>query len=267
MTAPFPKVYQNFRTHVMHFMFIPVFLLFFVLFFRPEPFVRNLSGGVLGYSANLAIVFSIVLFSVFFSRLILYLMRNDVSSMPRYALWCLMEVVFCVLFSSLYLCLTSRSRVAYFDMVTGVAPNLGLMLLMPYLMLTLLYLLVEHERYPLEPAGDSRIKFYDENHVLRLVALRSSVLFITADENYCRITYSENGGMKTYSLRCSMRSLEDVCQKFNILRCHRSYFVNVQHVKSLRKEKEGVVYIELDAPDARHIPVSKKYYEQISAML
>ena len=64
-----------------------------------------------------------------------------------------------------------------------------------------------------------------------------------------------------------MRSIEELCLNNNILRCHRSYYVNVEHIRILRHDKEGIIYIELDNPEARHIPVTKRYYEQVSSML
>ena len=48
---------------------------------------------------------------------------------------------------------------------------------------------------------------------------------------------------------------------------HRSYLINPVHVKVLRKDKEGVVYAELDAPEVQHIPVTKRYYASVSSLL
>ena len=38
-------------------------------------------------------------------------------------------------------------------------------------------------------------------------------------------------------------------------------------VKVLRKDHEGGVFAELDASDVRHIPVTKRYYDSLSALL
>jgi DNA-binding LytR/AlgR family response regulator len=51
------------------------------------------------------------------------------------------------------------------------------------------------------------------------------------------------------------------------MRCHRSFYINPAHVKVLRKDRDGIMYAELDADDVRHIPVSKKYYDHLSDML
>ena len=52
-----------------------------------------------------------------------------------------------------------------------------------------------------------------------------------------------------------------------MVRCQRSFFVNPQHVKVLRKDKQGVVVAELDVNGADTIPVSPKYYDALERML
>ena len=76
----------------------------------------------------------------------------------------------------------------------------------------------------------------------------------------CRFT-------KEYSLRQSMRGIEGLMQKHGIIRCQRSYFVNPRHVTVLRRDKEGMIQAELDTTPGRQVPVSPKYYEQLSKML
>jgi len=45
-----------------------------------------------------------------------------------------------------------------------------------------------------------------------------------------------------------------------LVRCHRSYIVNMDKVKILKKVKGGIV-LELDEEETPDIPVSKTYYE------
>ncbi len=72
---------------------------------------------------------------------------------------------------------------------------------------------------------------------------------------------------KEYSLRQSMRGIEDLMEKHSIIRCQRSYFVNPRHVTVLRRDKEGMIQAELDITGSRPVPVSPKYYEELSKML
>ena len=77
----------------------------------------------------------------------------------------------------------------------------------------------------------------------------------------------DNGKVKFYVLRNSMKSVDELCLSNGLVRCHRSFYVNPAHVRVLRKEKEGVVLAELDMDDVRDIPVSKKFYENLAEML
>ena len=81
------------------------------------------------------------------------------------------------------------------------------------------------------------------------------------------LNYLEHSKARNYVLRSSMKALEEVCLENGLVRCHRSYFVNPQHIKTLRKEQEGVVYAELDASELQHVPVSKRYMDALSALL
>jgi DNA-binding LytR/AlgR family response regulator len=63
-----------------------------------------------------------------------------------------------------------------------------------------------------------------------------------------------------------MRGIEELMAKHGIIRCQRSYFVNPRHVTLLRRDKEGFILAELDVRN-KTVPVSPKYYEQLSKLL
>ena len=55
---------------------------------------------------------------------------------------------------------------------------------------------------------------------------------------------------------------ENLTNDSPLVRCHRSYIVNLDKVKVLRKTKEGI-FLELDTDNTSDIPVSKTYYERV----
>ena len=61
-----------------------------------------------------------------------------------------------------------------------------------------------------------------------------------------------------------MKSLEELMQKHGLLRCQRSYYINPNHIKVLRRDKEGMISAELDVANQKSIPVSPKYYEAVA---
>ena len=122
-------------------------------------------------------------------------------------------------------------------------------------------------RHPAVTQESQRMRFYDEKHNLKIVLDAQSILYVEADVNYVDIYYSENDKIRSYSLRNSMKAIDELCHDHGLVRCQRSFYVNPRHIKVLRKEKDGIVYAELDAKDVRHIPVTKKYYDKLTEML
>jgi len=51
------------------------------------------------------------------------------------------------------------------------------------------------------------------------------------------------------------------------VRCHRSYFLNALHVDLLKKDQNGYMLAKLDRDGLDPIPVSKRYYEAVTAVL
>ncbi|MGC3979494.1 MAG: LytTR family transcriptional regulator DNA-binding domain-containing protein [Paludibacteraceae bacterium] len=52
-----------------------------------------------------------------------------------------------------------------------------------------------------------------------------------------------------------------IAKETSLVRCHRSYIINLDKVKVLRKTKAGI-FLELDVENTPDIPVSKTYYEK-----
>ena len=113
---------------------------------------------------------------------------------------------------------------------------------------------------------DRMLRLTDENQKLKLVIASSSVVYIAAEENYVRIHYYEGIRLKDYALRNSMKAVETLVEGKGLVRCHRSYMLNPLHVKALSKGKEGVIEAEMDA-GCPPVPVSKRYYDNLSSLL
>ena len=114
---------------------------------------------------------------------------------------------------------------------------------------------------------DSLMRFVDSTQRVKLMIASSAVLYIKAEENYVHIRYMEGDRLKEYALRASMKSLEELMHKHGLIRCQRSYYVNPQHIKVLRRDKEGMITAELNTPQAQNIPVSPRYYEELAKWL
>jgi DNA-binding LytR/AlgR family response regulator len=86
-------------------------------------------------------------------------------------------------------------------------------------------------------AQDLMLTAENEKDFLTLPA--QDLLFIEADDNYCTVVYLERDKVHKKLLRSSLTRLENQVTAFNIVRCHRSYLVNLDQVKSVSGNAQG----------------------------
>jgi DNA-binding LytR/AlgR family response regulator len=106
------------------------------------------------------------------------------------------------------------------------------------------------------------IPFNDEKGVLRFSVKTENLLYLEASDNYVSIYYLNKEKVTRFMLRNSLKNLEEDLKGTELVRCHRSYMVNYEKVKVIRREKDGV-HLELDLPSAIDLPVTKTYFENV----
>jgi len=260
------RVYRRFVPQLLHMIVLPVFFFAFMLIYRP--FDAMDFFGHEWFGVHVTIISCIILVSVILTRLLYYFLPLKLTY-TLYAFWCLAEIIFVSFFAALYIWLVLHRPMPYLDALALSFQYISLSMVIPYTILALSMRIREFNDKSQESmdSASQRIRFYDQKHNLKIVLNSESVLYIEADVNYVNIYYLENGKVRSYMLRNSMKAIDEICQDHGLLRCQRSFYVNPQHVKVLRKEKDGVVYAELDANDVRHIPVTKRYYDRLAEML
>ncbi|MBQ6275897.1 MAG: LytTR family transcriptional regulator [Bacteroidales bacterium] len=221
--------------------------------------------GIMAF--NTTMLFCILFGVLLISRLLLYVLRRFfVPTWLAYSLWIFGEVLVASLFMALYVTLMYHGEYPYFDVV-GLCLFFNLIVLsLPYVIISLSVVASEANDVG-EPSEGGLIRFHDNTQKLKLVVAADALMYVKAEENYVRIKYLENGVIKDYVLRNTMKSLELTLQKYGMVRCQRSFFVNPKHVKVLRKDKQGVVVAELNVSGADTIPVSPKYYDALERLL
>ena len=261
-----PTVFRRFIPQLLHVIVLPIFFFTFMLILRPKGIVEFLGNDWFG--VHLTIISCITLLSAGVARTVYYFIPMKLNY-TLYVLWCLAEIVFMSFFTALYLWLVFDKNMLYFEFLTSSFQFLFLSLVFAYVILGLSMRIYEfhHKEYSLDDNVAQRMRFYDQQHNLKIVLTAPSILYIAAEENYVNIFYNENGRVRSYNLRSSMKAIDELCQDNGLMRCHRSFYINPAHVKVLRKDRDGIMYAELDADDVRHIPVSKKYYDHLSDML
>ncbi len=68
----------------------------------------------------------------------------------------------------------------------------------------------------------------------------SDIILIKAADNYIEIHYNENGEIKNRLIRNTIKSMEEKLKKYNfIIKCHRSFIVNTNHIKKVQGNSQG----------------------------
>lgn len=259
-----PSSMVSVSTVLIHVFAIPAFFLGFILIYDSQWIDRFLEVG-LGIVFNTLMLTCILIGVAVASRVGIWAVGKQWRlSWWQYALWSFGEIFVFSCFAALYMALVYGSF--------GYFPALGVCLRMsfavisyPYIIFALLIAFIRPDEDSV--AEEDLVRFADSTGRLKLVIAHDVLLYIEAQENYVSIHYMEGEKLKEYSLRQSMRGIEDLMSKHGIIRCQRSYFVNPRHVKVLRRDKEGFIQAELDINTSKPVPVSPKYYEQLSKML
>ena len=265
-----PKAFYKISTQIIHILSIPVFFVVFVLLYKPANIISFINAREL-LEFNLIMMSCIILVSMIITRFTRFFLRQRLLlNYTLYISCCVIEIVIYSMFCALYLHLMQGKVDSYFNVAAKCITAIGSISLWPYLLLAYIISLNSLKKEAKEEAPlpeDDRIRFKDVSQKLKLIVSAESILYIEAKENYVDIVYTDSEEMKRYTLRASMKNLENMLQSQGLQRCHRSYFINPKHVKILRKDPRGYVFADLDNASCPSIPVSKSYYDQLSSLL
>lgn len=262
--AKIPSSILSVTTLLAHVIGLPLFYLAFILMYDSGWISAFMNGDQGRIVFNTLMVMSILIGVMCVSRIPITALRKQVTfAWWQYIVWCLIEITIFSAFAALYMALSLKS--GYFPAL-GMCFRISFAILpYPYLLLALFSASIRPDKK--EAAEEDLVRFADSTGRLKLVIAHDVILYVEAQENYVSIHYMEGEKLKEYSLRQSMRGIEELMEKHGIIRCQRSYFVNPLHVKVLRRDKEGFIQAELDVPNSKPVPVSPKYYEQLSNLL
>jgi len=208
---------------------------------------------------------------VVISRIIMYYAcKKHVINLFQFLLWIAAEVLAMALFYALFEKFALNDKRTFTYLVKASATNTALVLLLPY-SVAWLYLSWRDKKEQIrllaeghsvsDPTPDM-IAFFDDKSVLKFSVKKESLLYLEASENYITICYLNKGKVSKYLFRATMKKMEENMAGTSILRCHRSYMVNFEKVKVIRKDKDGLK-LELDNPDVIDIPLSKTYVDNV----
>ncbi|MBO4500164.1 MAG: LytTR family transcriptional regulator [Bacteroidaceae bacterium] len=275
-----PESYFDQGMMICYILLMPLFTFFYLIVFKPLHIDILFDVDINQLAFRAIIMTSIQLVCTLISRLAMLLVRNRMDlGRFQFVMWEFVEMVVIVMFFTLFNWLMNHRSEPYFTLLPSMFLIALSTMVFPYVTVNLLSELnykgiqVEERddtirKYASGQIGNesSPIHFRDSQNNLKLVVAAGLVLYIEAANNYVIICYMKNDRMVKYQLRNKMKELEEVCMQNNLVRCHRSYFINLRHVKVIQKEPDGM-YAELEYDGAPHIPVSKTYADQIIGKL
>ncbi|MCL3779986.1 LytTR family transcriptional regulator [Prolixibacteraceae bacterium JC049] len=115
------------------------------------------------------------------------------------------------------------------------------------------------------PSKVGLIGIPDEKGVVKLSVQLEDLLYMESTDNYATIFFADEGNVKKMLVRNTLKNLEQELNEFPILRCHRSFIVNVNNIKMAQKTS-GKFLLHLKNCDTI-IPVSRKYIPQFQQHL
>jgi hypothetical protein len=232
-------------------------------------FNENISQIQLFFYSSLIILTGVLVLVI--SRIILYHVCKRIAkiTLGQYLLWIAAEVISMSMFYALYEKIFLHDQRPFIDALKISSEVTALVLLIPYSMLWLYFSWIDRSRQLKELWGSEitrdlkeMIPFRDEKGVMRISVKTIDLLYLQAADNYVTIVYSTQQKVAKYMLRSSLKLIENDLKGSPLIRCHRSYMVNFEKVKIIRRESDGL-RLELEAPTLLEIPVSKTYMDEV----
>ncbi len=254
---------------IMHSLVVPLFLLIFIIYYKPYGVYETLNMEHASFAFNATITFCIVLVSISITRGWLYLIgKYKEVTRSVYLCWCIGEILVASLFTSMYIVLMAKESISFFEIAGSTFVMMLATCIYPYCFIWLGLELYSKNNEENSKADDSSlIRFYDEYRKLRFVIAPEAVIFIKSEDNYVQIHYNDKNRTRKFILRSSMRALEEDMAKHGLVRCHRSYFINPAYIRIVHRDGSGLIVAELNQEGYESIPISRKYHDAITKLL
>ena len=261
---------KSYLSQLVYIILLPAFFIAFCLIYNPFDIQTLYQVGGHLYPYHLLMLTCILIGTLGVSRSIFFVLNRHIDfQWWEYAAWCILEVLAAAFFFALYTSLFYDGELPYFMALSKCITFLYLILIFPYLLLSLLNIIQNQSSSLLlrDADGNVLVKFYDEHKALRLTIVASAILYISAESNYIKVHYLDGDKATVFILRNSMKSVEPIAAKYGLVRCHRSYYVNPRYIKVLSRSRYGVIKAEFSHDGVEPVPVSKLYYQALANLL
>ena len=266
--------------------FVPIFALLFITIYRPFNFEHidedtglltwlNISREVLVQLITLGFIF-VGMAVVAVSRWIMgvYTRKRELSYM-QYISWVAFEILIMALIFTIAALFTDTPKPVTTLFYNSLVKTI-LILLIPYVMCYIYFIWQERVaqlRHIRERLAEDEtalqaayVQIYDEKGEMRLSVRREHLFLLESADNYVCVWYINNNSPKKVLVRNTLTKVAKQLESTHIQRCHRSYIINLDLIKVMRREKEGI-FVEFGVEGVPDVPISKTYVESINNWL
>lgn len=252
-------------------LFTSLFALVFINIYAPFDLNKWFNQTRLEFLTYSSLIILAGVLVVVLSRVIMYqVCKRYIINIWQFLFWIVAEVFLMALFYALFEKYFLDDNRIFSELVKISAKNTALVLLLPYSILWLYFSWID-KKEQIERLADvqffpantrNMIPFYDDKGILKFSIKKENLLYLESAENYVSICYLNKGKVSKFLHRETLKKIEESFSGTEIIRCHRSYMVNFEKIKVIRKEKDGLK-LEFDNPSVMDIPVSKTYITSV----
>ena len=272
-----PKYLLTKQNQIVMVLFVSLFAIIFINIYKPFGSEEWMTKGK--FTATQYLLWSTILVTlgmsiVAISRVIMYhYTKNPTHNITilNYIIWVIVELALLSGAFTILALITSYGGTERdpIEIYKNALQNTIFILFIPYL-IYIMYLSYQDKNAKLrtimeENIGNkatSFISFHDDRGILQLTVAKENLLYIESADNYISIWYLKNEQLKKQLVRTTLKETSIQLADTSVIRTHRSFMINIDKIKVLRREKDNL-FIELDHPGLKDIPVSKTYGEEL----
>ena len=273
-----PRYLLEKRNLIIMVLFVSIFAVIFINVYKPFGSAQWVQRGM---SSSQYLLWSTVLVCigmtvVAISRIIMYSHSRSPEhnvTYLKYVIWVFIELLLLSgAFTTLALIVSKHLNLTNDDpleIYKNAMQNTFFIIGIPYF-ICILYFSYQERSAKLKELMSENIGFKSSNlisirdyrGILQLSVAKENLLYIESADNYICVWYKKNNILKKQLLHITMKEISEQLADTNIVRCHRSYMINLDLVKFMRREK-GNLFLEFEEPGVREIPISKTYGEAV----
>ncbi len=273
-----PEYFTDKRNIVSFVLFTAIFALVFINIYAPFGVDSwlNVTDFQLFFYSSIVILIGMLVIAL--SRLLMYLLSRKKSiRYGEYALWIFGEILSMAFVYALIQRFFLQGQKDFMEILRNTVRITAFIILLPYVIYWLYLSFKEKynllEKMSIIRPGNSEninerqnavtwsmIPFRDEKGILRFSVKQEDLLYLEAADNYVLIHYLDGDKQLKYMIRTTLKRIEQEFSAKNLVRCHRSFMINIDHVRTIRKEKEGLI-INFESPVNITVPISKTYLD------